>query len=403
MRWVVGFAVLVCFLAACGSPRPALTGSAPVADQLPADPDAPTGDWVAGVNAAGWDFHRHLRDNAVSSPLSIGIGFSLSRAGASTDAGAALDRIFGFPQVGLHSAANAVALRVAEASGEHTTLEVATRLFPDAGFSARLEFVDTASAHYGAAIEPVDTADASAAAETINRWVSETTRGLIPAIVSETVVRDQDLVLANTVYLKADWRQAFRPDEQDGRFSTGDNRSLLVPFMSDPKPVQRRFTRLEHGDAVELAYKGGQMAMWLIVPHHPFGLAEVEESLDAETLSRLPDVAQEGYVDVTMPIWEQTLPPTDLFGWLCPQGFCAGAGFDGVAPGIFITSALHGAKVTIDERGTEAAGATALAFTTSGAPQADLTIVADRPFLWVIIHQGTRTLLFIGRLVDPTG
>lgn len=52
-----------------------------------------------------------------------------------------------------------------------------------------------------------------------------------------------------------------------------------------------------------------------------------------------------GFVDLTVPKWEQTLPPTDLFEWLCPQGFCAGAPFDGIAPGIFITTALHGAKV----------------------------------------------------------
>ena len=54
----------------------------PVADRLPADPEAPAADWVAGINAAGWDFHRHLKGNAVSSPMSIGMAFSLSRAGA---------------------------------------------------------------------------------------------------------------------------------------------------------------------------------------------------------------------------------------------------------------------------------------------------------------------------------
>ncbi|MCY3577854.1 MAG: hypothetical protein OXH53_11115, partial [bacterium] len=51
----------------------------PVADRLPADPEAPVGEWAAGVNAAGWDFHRHLKGNAVSSPVSIGMAFSLSR------------------------------------------------------------------------------------------------------------------------------------------------------------------------------------------------------------------------------------------------------------------------------------------------------------------------------------
>ena len=103
-----------------------------------------------------------------------------------------------------------------------------------------------------------------------------------------------------------------------------------------------------------------------------------------------------------MPKWEQTLPPTDLFEWLCPQGFCAGAGFDAIAPGIFITAALHGAKVIVDEKGTEAAAATAMAFQESAPPPADLTIVADHPFLWAIVHPDTGALLFIGRLTNPT-
>ena len=163
------------------TPEPVVTTALPpTVARLSADPEAPAREWVAGVNAAGWEFHRHLKGNAVSSPMSIGVAFSLSRAGASTDSGALLDKIFGFPVVGVHRAANAVDLRLAQASVEPTTLEVANRLFPDDDFSPRPAFVDNASAHYGAAIQPVDTADAATAANAINDWVSESTRGLIP-------------------------------------------------------------------------------------------------------------------------------------------------------------------------------------------------------------------------------
>ena len=374
----------------------------PVADRLPADPAAPTAEWVAGINAAGWDFHRQLRGNAVSSPVSIGTAFSLSRAGASAGSGPALDSIFGFPQAGLHSAANAVDLRLAEASAGPTTLEVANRLFPDDGFSPRPEFIHTAATQYGAAVEPVDTDDGAAAADAVNGWVSERTRGLIPRIVNEGVVQGQKLLLVNTVYLKADWTKPFLPDwTSDGQFTTDDNRSVTVPFMRDRVPVHRRFVQFEHADAVELPYQGDELAMWLVVPHDPAGLAAVEESLDAAALTGLHSATREGLVDLAMPKWEQTLPPTDLFGWLCPLGFCASAPFDGIAGGIFISAALHGAKVIVDEKGTEAAAATAMAFRKSLPPPPDLTIVADRPFLWAIIHQHTGALLFVGRLVDP--
>ena len=130
-----------------------------MADRLPADPEAPAGDWVASINAAGWDFHRDLPGNAVSSPVSIGVAFSLSRAGASADTGAALDEIFGFPGPGHHSAANAVDLMLAEASVGTTTLEVANRLFPDDGFSLLPDFLHTAATQYGAALQPIDTGD----------------------------------------------------------------------------------------------------------------------------------------------------------------------------------------------------------------------------------------------------
>ncbi|MXZ86906.1 MAG: serpin family protein [Acidimicrobiia bacterium] len=386
------------------APEPTVTAVlAPTVARQPADPEAPASEWVAGVNAAGWEFHRHLKGNAVSSPLSIGLAFSLSRAGASVDSATHLDRIFRFPEVGVHRAANTVDLQWAKASLEPTTLEVANRLFPDDGFSPLPAFIDNASAHYGASIQPVDTADAGSAANSINRWVSESTRGLVPTIVSESVVRNQELILVNTVYLKADWLVPFLADlTRVDEFTTADGQPVAVPFMRDYDPVERRFVRLIHSDVVELPYKGGELAMWLLVPHESVGLTAIEESLSAGALTELDEMAQEGLVHLTMPKWEQTLPPTDLFEWLCPQGFCAGAGFDGIAPGIFITAALHGAKVIVDEKGTEAAAATAVAFEESAPPEPDLTVVADRPFLWAITHQETGALLFIGRLVDPS-
>ncbi|WP_419924140.1 serpin family protein [Candidatus Poriferisocius sp.] len=373
-----------------------------VVNRLGADPDAPVGEWVGGVNAAGWDFHRSLEGNAVSSPLSIGVAFSLSRAGASADPGEALDRVFGFPSTDTHSAANAVDLMLAEASVAPTTLEVANRLFPKDGFSLRRDFLNTATAHYGATVQPVDTADGAAAAATINRWVSERTRGLIPSIVDAGVVQDQELVMVNTVYLKADWLVPFLAEfTRFDQFTNGDGQSVPVLLMQDHDPIRRRFVRLDDADAVELPYQGGDLAMWLIVPRDPEGLAAVEESLDAEALTGLAAAAQEGLVHLTMPKWEQTLPPADLFEWLCPQGFCPGAGLDGIAPGLSISRALHGAKVIVDEKGTEAAAATATAFPTSLPPEPDLTLVADRPFLWAIVHPDTGALLFVGRLVNP--
>ena len=383
-------------------PAPSVSPDAPPALRLPADADAPVAEWTAGVNAAGWQFHRHLEGNAVSSPLSIGSAFSLSRAGASPDTASVLDGIFGFPPTGLHSAANAVDLKVQQASVAPTTVEVANRLFPDDDFTPEPAFVETAAGHYGASIEPIDTANGGEAARIVNQWVAERTRDLIPEIVDRDAVQDQRLILVNTVYLKADWLVPFLAElTGDATFTTGTGQAASVPFMRDRVPEWRRYARLDNADAVELPYEGDELAMWLVVPHELDGLGAVEASLDAAALIELDRTAGGGMVDLAMPKWEQTLPPTDLFEWLCPQGFCAGAGFDGIAPNLFVTSALHGAKVIVDEKGTEAAAATAMAFTESAPPPPDVTIVADRPFLWAIVHHDTGALLFVGRVVNP--
>lgn len=395
--------VLAQIAAACGGsdtagPSPVI----PVAERSAADPDAPTGEWVAGVNRAGWEFHETLEGNAVSSPASIGVAFSLARAGASPDTGLVLDDIFGFPAVDPHGAANAADLAFEASSVGATTLEVANRLFPDDEFSPLEAFLETAATSYGATIQPIDTADGEQAAGLVNGWVSDTTRGLIPAIVDSDTMRDKELVLVNTVYLKADWAQPFLPElTADGEFTTSDGSTVTTPFMRDRVPMPRRFVRLDGADAVELAYEGDDLAMWLVVPHDDDGLAAVEAALDADTVTGFGHTAEQGTVELTMPKWEHSLPPADLFDWLCPLGLCPGAGFDGIAPGIFLTTAVHAAKVIVDEKGTEAAAATALSFNASGPP-ADLTVVADRPFLWAITHNDTGALLFVGRLTDPT-
>ena len=405
MSKLIGMLVVACCVAAsCGSSNTATVSELAAAGQAGYG-ESPTGDWTAGVNAAGWDFHRHLHGNAASSPVGIGVAFSMARAGASAETAVTLDKIFAFPEAGVHNAASGVMRELAAASAESVTLAVANRLFPDDDFVARSEFLDVADTHYGAAVEPVDTADGDAAADTINKWVSDSTRGLIPEIVSPNTVTDQKLLLVNTVYLKADWAKPFPVElTRDDPFTTASSETVMVPFMRDWSPTLRSYVQLETATAVELPYAGDELAMWLIVPHDLDGLAAVEESLSAAALTGLKDAAETGKVDLTMPKWEQTLPAGDLFQWLCPQRFCPGAPFEGIAAGIVASAAVHGVKVIVDEIGTEAAAVTAFGAGTTSVTEPDeaLVIVADRPFLWAIIHNGTKVLLFVGRLTDPS-
>ena len=143
----------------------------------------PTGDWTAGVNAAGWDFHRHLHGNAASSPVGIGVAFSMARAGASAETAVTLDKIFAFPRDRCHNAASGVIVSWPQPPRSPSPWRWPTVSSPTTTSLHAPSSSMSADTHYGAAVEPVDTADGDAAADTINKWVSDSTRGLIPEIV----------------------------------------------------------------------------------------------------------------------------------------------------------------------------------------------------------------------------
>ncbi len=394
-------------LAGCGSES---ATNVPAPDPIEAtvgrtavDPDAPTDEWVAGINQAGWNFHRTLDGNAVSSPVSLGAAFSLLRAGASEPTDTTLDNIFGFPTgQGAHTGANSVLTSLASATDGSTTLDINNQLFVRS--DPLQPFVDAATAHYGAALVPMSEDNAQAASE-INSWTNDKTRGLVPKIVEESTLTDTTkLVIVNTVYLDAKWQHPFEASlTRPATFHLDESSEVETDFMFTEEPLLLRYAELSRGIAVQLPYQDGGLAMWLIVPYELAGLEAMEESLDAATIAAFDSAAREGMVMLSMPKWEFALPPTDLLQtWLCPAGLCMGAPLAEVSPGLQLQFALHGAKIIVDEEGTEAGAATAIGGEESAPPPPDLIINADRPFSYVITHEPTGAIVFVGRVTDPT-
>ena len=70
-----------------------------------------------------------------------------------------------------------------------------------------------------------------------------------------------------------------------------------------------------------------------------------------------------------------------------------------------ISEVFHQARLDLDEKGTEAAAATAVVMVAAGAaiaePEKPLVINVDRPFLFALQHTATGACLFLGRVTDP--
>jgi serpin B len=367
--------------------------------------DAPIDDVVRHIDDFAFEFQRLVAsesENLVFSPASIATAFAMAHAGASEQTQATLEAAFGFPdQPGIDEAMNALLRALADAEGDDLTLAIANSGWAQAGREIGKPYLDTLATHYGAGLHTLDLqGDSEGSRSAINDWVAEQTRDRIPELLPEGFVDARSVyVLVNTVYLKAKWQQVFgKYPTEAAPFTRSDGSAVEVDMMHNAE-LEGRFL-VEDGLAVaELPYLGGQLAMRVLVPDD---LTALEQRLDAAEWGRIEAALSSGIVDLSLPKWDFD-SSIDLAGPLGDLGIeIPGGDYSGIAPGLFLGQAVHGANITVDEQGTEAAAGTALGFAESGPPPPDATIRADRPFLYAIVHQPTGLVLFTGHVADPS-
>ena len=71
--------------------------------------------------------------------------------------------------------------------------------------------------------------------------------------------------------------------------------------------------------------------------------------------------------------------------------------------GLQIDQVIHQSFVRVDEKGAEAAAATAAIMLAAGIPEPPKEFKVDRPFLFMIRDTRTGLIYFIGRVSNPTG
>jgi serpin B len=353
--------------------------------------------------------------NIVYSPHSIQVALSMTWAGARgrTESQMAMALRFALPQGSHHAAFNALdqelaarAARSLEGGGRRFQLRVTNALFGQRGETFLPTFLDTLAEHYGAGLKLLDfMADPEAARRRINAWVSEQTERRIPELLREgSVNRATTLVLTNAVYFNASWASPFDAAQTSpAPWHAPGAAPRMVPMMN--RSLSTHYAEGEGWQAVELPYAGGDVAMLLMLPAEG-RLGDFERELTAERLDGITSMLSERLVQLTMPTFSfrkhtslkqllQSLGMTDAF-----QGGIADlSGMNGNRT-LFVQDVVHEGFIAVDERGTEAAAATAVVVGRTSIPKT-ATFRADRPFLFAIRDRASGTLLFLGRVASP--
>ena len=366
-----------------------------------------------GSNRFAFDLFRgRPAGNQVFSPGSISLALGMTWAGARGETAAQLARPFGFED-STHAAAAGL---LNAYNQEGSPLAVANRLFGEESFDLRAEFLALAQARYAAPFEGLDfRQDADGAREHINTWVADRTHDRIqnllpPGAVDETT----RLVLVNAAYFLGHWavpfaRAATRPEV----FQTTATSEVRVPMMNHRLHV--RSATVAGARVLELPYEGDRFAMVFVLPEARHGLAALEGGLDAAQWERFMGGLQAGEAVVAIPRFEVKLEPSlSLVESLRQMGVVhafdpAQADFSGMAaplPNVgplVVGNVLHQAFLRVDESGTEAAAATAVAMGDGAGPAAAVPVFRlDEPFLFALCDRQSGMILFLGRVTDPS-
>jgi serpin B len=158
---------------------------------------------------------------------------------------------------------------------------------------------------------------------------------------------------------------------------------------------------------LELPYKGGDLAMLVVLPRARDGLPAVEQSLSAKRIADWRSRLRPREVEVNLPKFQieaffSLKPAMEALGM--KRAFAPDADFSAMAgPGggdLFLTAVLYKAMISVNEQGTEAAGASAVDARQSLPPDTAI-FFADHPFLFAICDTQNGSILFLGRLVRP--
>ena len=244
----------------------------------------------------------------------------------------------------------------------------------------------------------------------INEWVAQKTQQKIQNLLSEgSLASSTLLVLVNAIYFKGDWKFPFESRSTCKQmFYKNDIESKLVDMMSQEDEFLFTDDQALEVKVIQLPYKNSSLSMRIILPNNVDGLAKLETSLNFEKFRALIlDNRRYKKVDVKLSLpkfkLELSLPlkscliklgMVDLFDTCLSDLSGMSEESD-----LFVSDAVHKAFISVDEKGTEAAAATAMIMWMSYTFK-EKVFRADHPFIFCICDENIKSILFMGKVTD---
>ncbi|POO01501.1 Serpin family [Trema orientale] len=312
----------------------------------------------------------------------------------------------------------------AEKKRQPPLFSLANSLWVDNGFPLIHSFKEITESIYKAQVKNVDfRIQAEQIRKDVNSWVENETKGLIQDLLSSDVELKPPLCLANALYFKGAWEHTFDASMTfDETFHLLDGGIIEVPFMTCAYEY-RSYASFDDYKVLKLLYHSGQctnkqFSMYFFLPHRINGLQDMMEKFNSDrTMLERPDHLHLEQVFLSQ-VWIPKLEFSFSFdaktliedkGLTSPFG--PGADFTNMVndANVFIHSMLHKSCIEVNEEGTEAAAVTFDDMSEEAAPDDEdpdspcplPCFVADHPFMFMIVEEFSKFVIFTGVVLNP--
>ncbi|XP_010877173.1 protein Z-dependent protease inhibitor [Esox lucius] len=283
-------------------------------------------------------------------------------------------------------------------------IDQSTSLFVRLKFEVERDYSDQIKKFFNAEINNVDFADTKASIDTINNYIMKKTGNKVKEMVSDLDPLTQ-LMLINTIFFQGEWKSPFNPIQtENGRFYIDNYNIVQVPMMFKMEDTFYTMDDISlNAKVLKLPYQNG-VSMLILLPDKGLDYTTIDDEITAERFLRWTRNLKERKVEVQLPKFkmEQSYAMHSILPDLgISRIFLDTANLTRLSnnPGLKVSEVFHKAVIEVDERGTTAATATEGGIVAYSLPY---SFIVNRPFFFFIYHEATNSLLFMGRVIDPT-
>lgn len=406
---------------------------------FPYDPKQPpktddTGSTLEGIqqvinanNQFAFDLYSILAKsedgNIFYSPYSISAALAMTNEGAKGETSDEIKSVFHFPDFDILRPNFAAIYNNINKKNEVYELRTGNALWAQYDYDFLENYINNVERYYGGKVANLDfVTETEKSRQTINAFIEEQTNNRIKDLIPEGMLDPLTrLVITNAIYFKGLWKWEF--DESNTRehdFKITPDNIVKTPMMyMEPEDITFNYADLEKLRILELPYKGEKISMLILLPkqgeEYDFMTGETivfnytlnDIELSFEKFNEYKAQMRETELDsILLPKFEfdtKYFMKDTLSVMGMPTAFSNNADFSGMdgTRNLYISQVIHQAFVKVDEKGTEAAAATAVIMRlTAAMPRKDFK--ANHPFIFIIQEIETGNILFMGKINDPT-